>query len=542
MKKHRSVLCCCALILLFPIAAISAPVARTITVGKSGPPNYDFASLQAVHSWLHSQADSLALPLQIQLYSSEYPESTLVWSKTGTESAPIKILGVGRVFFSGERIKSANYGKPVLVISWASHITLENVGFRDFDARQESRVALKVSGKGQNTIRRCRFSNFWGPKSEAAISLYNNASGNLIEQCEFDSLGDDIFMHAVYLNKNCQNNIIRDNIVFACSGEAFMVRNGSNNNRFDGNTVIRCGGVAYYGEWYDQSVNPPEVPSRGNRITRARGLGPAAKSSGYVRSGYIRKVRALNWSRYKWPNFQQDWSDTTLAYYMPDANENQLITVAADMGVQIKSEIGDSPGYLRLTNSLIYHAQIEPEGFLDGARLEMIYADTTNRWGGNESYLREVRIHDSSNRPRRYTTPLRLRTLEGDLIGEIVPVRQLAGSAAGPMVVPIEGADQEITCSLTGLQGDYDLFILPESKSLRSEQLRTHFKDIDGGIEFFAKNAVQVKPPMPQRAASRNSGRSDEAITLRLEKGKKYSMVISRKRNEKGACTWSAKP
>jgi len=515
---------------------------RIVTVGRSGLPQYDFYSLQAVHDWLQSKSGSFAGPLTIRLYSSEYPEKTLIWTQSGREDAPITIQGVGRIFLSGERIKSDTYGKPVLVLSWVSYITLENIGFRNFPARTESRVALEISGKGKNTIRNCRFSKFFGPKSEAAISLYNNSSANLIEKCQFDSLGDDLYMHAIYLNKNCAHNIIRENTITFCSGEAFMVRNNSNNNSFDDNTIVRCGGVAYYGEWYNTDVKPAELPSHGNRITGARGTGPSVRSAGYAKPGYIRKVRALNWSTYKWPNHNQDWSDTTRAYYMPDVSKNRLVTVAADLGVESKKEIDATPGYLRFTQAAIYQAQIEPEGSIEGARLELISSDTTNRWGGKESYLREVRIHDTSNRPRRYTTTLRVRTLEGDIIGELVPVRQLTGVAVSPLLVPLKGADQSITCTLSALQADYDLCLLPASKSLSLDKLKAHFEDEDGGLQFFADHALVSSRLLQKRAVSRNSGKSDEKITAKLEEGKEYTLVISRKPNVQGSCQWSAKP
>jgi hypothetical protein len=523
----------CSLSLLVSHGLVFAATPQIITVGKSGPPRYDFSSLQAVHDWLKSGSGGRPAPLTIRLFSDEFPEKTLIWTLSGQEDAPILIQGMGRIFFSGARIKSDTYGKPVLILSWVSHITLENIGFRDFSARAESRVGLEISGKGKNIICNCWFSNFFGPKSEAAISLYNHSSDNLIEKCRFDSLGDDIYMHAVYLNKDCSNNLIRDNMITSCSGEAFMVRNNSNNNHFENNTIIRCGGVAYYGEWYNTDIKPAELPSHGNRITGARGGGPSARSAGYVKPGYIRKVRALNWSRYKWPNYKADWNDTTLAYYMPDAGRNQLATVSGDLAVQSKNEIDTSPGYLRFTNAAVYQAQIEPAGSIEGARLELVYSDTTNRWGGKESYLQEVRIHDTSSRPRRFTTTLRVRTLEGDVIGELVPVRQLTGSTDGPLLVPLEGAGQSITCALTGLQGDYDLFILSVGKSLSREKLNGHFKDKDGGAKFFVRNALAV---------SRNDGKRDEKITLTLEKGKEYTMVICRKDTEKGSCLWSAKP
>lgn len=531
-----------SVILLIPLTTQPLLAGRVVTVGREGPPQYDYSALQQVHSWLTQLPGGVSEPLTIRLYDSEFPEKTLVWEVSGTERAPILIQGVGDVWFSGTRVKGEAYGRPVLILSWVSHITLENIGFRDFDGRQESRVGLKISGKGKNRIQSCRFSHFFGSRSEAAISLYNDASGNLIEQCEFDSLGDDLYMHAIYLNKNCRHNIIRNNTITYCSGEAFMVRNGSDRNWFDGNTVVRCGGVAYYGEWYDQSPGSNEKPSRGNRITRASGQGPAAKSSGYMRSGYIRKVRALNWSRYKWPNYKEDWTDSSLAYYMPDADKNRLVTVADDMEIRVKAEIDATPAYLRLGKSPIYHAQVVPEGELEGARVELSFADTTNRWGGDERYLREIRLHDTSSRPRRFTTPLQLRTLEGDLIHELYPVRELRGQTVEPAVIAVEGAGQKITFTLTRMQGDYDLFILPHKGSLSVEKLRAHFDDEDGGGDFFAENALSSGFLSLGKAASRGQGSRDEKVSLTLAAGRSFWMVISCKPGAKSGCTWAARP
>lgn len=528
--------------LLIPLITQPLLAGRVVTVGQGGPPEYDYSSLQQVHSWLTKFPGGVTEPLTIRLYDSEFPETTLVWEVSGTEKTPILIKGVGDVWFSGTRVKEEVYGRPVLILSWVSYITLENIGFRDFDGRRESRVGLKISGKGKNRIQRCRFSHFFGSRSEAAISLYNEASENLIEQCEFDSLGDDIYMHAIYLNKNCRGNIIRSNTIIYCSGEAFMVRNGSDRNWFDGNTIVSCGGVAYYGEWYDQSPGLDEKPSRGNRITRASGQGPAEHSSCYMRSGYIRKVRALNWSRYKWPNYKEDWTDSTLAYYMPDANKNRLITLAADMDIRVKAEIDATAAWLRLGKSPIYHAQVVPEGELEGARVELSYADTTNRWGGDERYLREIRIHDSSSRPRRFSTPLQLRTLEGDLIHELYPVRELKGHTEEPALIAVEGAGQKITFTLTRMQGDFDLFILPQKDSLSAEMLRAHFNDADGGGRFFAGNALASGFLSLGKAASREEGSRDEKMSLTLAAGRFYWMVISCKPGAKGGCSWAARP
>lgn len=99
---------------------------------------------------------------------------------------------------------------------------------------------------------------------------FQNSSYNLVESNVFHEVENDKYIegvrthsypHALYIAHGSCNNSIVNNYVGLCSGDAFRVRNASNNNLFEGNYINQSGTAGFFSSWYKQITG--EEPSFG---------------------------------------------------------------------------------------------------------------------------------------------------------------------------------------------------------------------------------------------------------------------------------------
>ncbi len=110
----------------------------------------------------------------------------------------------------------------------------------------------------------------------AGIDLFNSRS-NTISNCRFvnneNLTPDESAFHCIYMAHYSINNLVRNNIFEACSGDPIRTRDSSNYNIIENNTFKTTGRAAFYSDWYCSTTTTSsectkasgqECPSFGN--------------------------------------------------------------------------------------------------------------------------------------------------------------------------------------------------------------------------------------------------------------------------------------
>lgn len=122
-----------------------------------------------------------------------------------------------------------------------------------------------------------KFSSIYQP-AYSALGI-NNSTNNLIEFNIFYANENDKpnekgyrtngLMHSVYIAHYSTDNLIKNNYITLCSGDAIRIRNASHNNIFDANYIQLSGTHGFITEWYrtpKKYSTSPEERSNGNII------------------------------------------------------------------------------------------------------------------------------------------------------------------------------------------------------------------------------------------------------------------------------------
>ncbi|MDJ0761635.1 MAG: right-handed parallel beta-helix repeat-containing protein [Myxococcota bacterium] len=146
-----------------------------------------------------------------------------------------------------------------------------NLRFYYLEVRNYAKGGLGFAGLGpwesnaNNYVYGMYFKNIGGIASTyrfgyAGVAL-THSHRNTIENNHFiniinDKPDEEGLIHAVYMN-NARSNLIQSNNIVDVSGDAIRVRNDSNWNIIQRNTITRSGSHGHYGDWYNDP--PPGV-------------------------------------------------------------------------------------------------------------------------------------------------------------------------------------------------------------------------------------------------------------------------------------------
>jgi hypothetical protein len=491
-----------------------------------------------------------------------YLTEPIIWQTSGVSDHPIVIKGISGLLTSGfdggtmdttqYPINGVTQGSPAFNFLNVSNIIVKDLRFRNFSdmdsfnlvpkdcSRYEDREAVKMFNSTDILIRNCIFEKLYGLCPNSAIKIIQSEQ-IIVDSCKFwDLRASGTLLHAVYMHQHSSENIIKNNYVSYCSGDVFRVRDGCNNNLFDGNVVDTCAGHAFYGAWYQRPElfpNSNEIPSVGNKVINTICNGPdpditngngemawALPNGNFIRKLFDYPHHDSVEVYYRWPNRITDLYDSTKAFYMPENNHgNTFNTVNPEVieKLAVNPVIGIDDAYIWFLQNIggLYKAQLDPNGN-DDLELQVndVYHDLYIPNNIKEVFAFNLSVPSTDIRPRVFDAPVILRTMEGDSIASMLLERWIVQPDSGEKVLLIDGADQRIEFNLTDLAQDYDIFLLPGE--LHETVLWYLQNDPEQGWEYFNFNAIEK---------SIKSGTEEEIFYAILQDEEQYCFVVSEK-------------
>ncbi|MBI9070301.1 MAG: right-handed parallel beta-helix repeat-containing protein [Melioribacteraceae bacterium] len=311
--------------------------------------------------------------------------------------------------------------------SETSGLIIENITFDGF-----YRLQVLMYKSSNCTIKNCIFQNMNREGAWAAISVQDcegNYNNNTIENNTFRNLSSPgIGLHTVYLTRS-DDTQIRNNTVFYCSGGVFKCVDGSDNNKFDGNTIYDgCGDHAYF---IARNGSGQTKLSTGNVVTNTNCLlSEGYKESNVYDNSAYKYVRMFVYNKagwpfeeYEWPDNYDDQHDSSQPFYIPKGHKgNNFNQIRSAFDVNIDDIIDEDPAYIYLSSNPIGNAnnplhRAKYEFDPGGADLIVFPYYYTVR-NSNNRYLNYFRINDLSRKPRSFHVKFKLRTCEGEIINK----------------------------------------------------------------------------------------------------------------------------
>ncbi len=460
------------------------------------------------------------------------PNVTFDWIKSGTPAFTLKITAVNGAKVKGNKINGIPKDAMRSIRIYGSYVTIENMVFDDFKA-ENSTVMFQLADGGHNIVRNCLFSNFVNPHAEAALSIFSS-SDNLVENCTFTNMNggpQDQYLHCVYISKNSSNNRILHNTVNYCSGDPFVVKFGSNNNLFDGNKIIKCGGPGYFG------TQPGDTTSRGNIVKNTTAQGPDPVNGYY--GAYVKRFRGGR-------NGNGD-----LGKIFIDGGNNSFITHSTN--VTIDYVIDESDAKIVFHDAPLAQAILSPPSTILGLIEKRTYGKPIYVNGVlADNTTSSITLSDTTSRPRKIA-PFRILMAFDTSSAvcadpsvhncEINLEKWVSGRGNGPAVFAVTGNGAQVKFQLTNLTGNYDMFLLWSSRVYTKAVIEKHFNDQDKGWRYFNDNSAYLNSVNPDiKARSTNPGTQDESFVRFLNNNDRFWVVVCPNKRASGTFKFTAKP
>jgi hypothetical protein len=253
-----------------------------------GTPTNAYPTLEAAHAALTTP---FAENWVIYVHDGTYWQASVAWTKTDPAyTVEIRPYGNDKPVFDGRSSASDPTGIArffSLAACGPTNLTLRGLTIQHYymhGATIVNGLSGCPSNAGNNTIINNVFQYIGSGQDPGCshhgysalginTSEFNTIAGNQfvhlenVSETQLDCEGNPDeaefdLLHAVYLAYGASNNTVRDNFVDLCTGAAFKVRDGSNDNTFRRNYVNRSGSDHVVNTWSKAG----ECPSHGTQF------------------------------------------------------------------------------------------------------------------------------------------------------------------------------------------------------------------------------------------------------------------------------------
>ena len=395
------------------------------------------ADLQTMYNWITSMSGRNLSSAErsndwvIEIKDGTYDNSNwhnVIWDgRNAVPNSGYKLTFKPADSVASVTIKGSNtVVKALRIGSVCENVTIQDINFDGF-----YRIQLLLYKCSACTVRNCSFNNMNREGGWCAINIEDcegNWGNNVIENNTFQNLNSPgIALHAVYLVRS-DNNQIRNNEIYYCSGGVIKCVDGSDYNTFDGNLIYDgCGDLAYF---IGRNGTGQNILSKGNAVTNTQCLiSDGFKSSRVYDNNAYRYIRKFvhnkeSWSffEYEWPGRHYEQFDSTRPFYIPNGHTgNRFNQIRPDFKTTVDNIIDEDPAYVYLcsspinsTHNPLHRGKYEFDS--KGTNIFISNVDEYYIYKSFNKYLNKIEFNDSSRTPGAFNIKFKLRTCEGEII------------------------------------------------------------------------------------------------------------------------------